>query len=210
MAIRSGVGYDLEGSILEACDCGVLCPCWIGEDPDNGTCQAVVAYHFDRGTIRGVDVGGLSFANVTFLPGNVLAGGWKVVSFLDETASDEQAEAILDAFRGKLGGPLADLAALVGEVLEVRRVPISHTITEGAGTLKVGDGVVFAHMEPYRGPDGTITTLRNSIFSTVPGSPAYVGKASSYSVDIPEHGLVWKFEGRNAIQADWTLVHEGD
>jgi hypothetical protein len=210
MAVRSGVAYDLEGSLLEACDCGVLCPCWIGEDPDNGTCQAVVAYHFDRGSIRGVDVSGLTLANVTFLPGNVLAGGWKVLTFIDETASEEQAEAMLDAFTGKLGGPLADLAALVGEVVEVRRAPISHTISEGAGTLKVGDGAVFAHMEPYRGPDGSITTLRNSVFSTVPGSPAYVGKASSYSVDIPEHGLTWKFEGRNAIQADWTLVHEGD
>src|SRR4051794_15267612 len=202
MAVRSGVAYDLEGPLLEACDCGVLCPCWIGEDPDNGTCQAVVAYHFDRGSIRGVDVSGLTLANVTFLPGNVLAGGWKVLTFIDETASEEQAEAMLNAFTGKLGGPLADLAALVGEVVEVRRAPISHTISEGAGTLKVGDGAVFAHMEPYRGPDGSITTLRNSVFSTVPGSPAYVGKASSYSVDIPEHGLTWKFEGRNAIQAD--------
>src|SRR3954468_10260727 len=106
MAVRSGVAYDLEGSILEACDCGVLCPCWIGEDPDNGTCQAVVAYHFDRGTIRGVDVAGLTLVNVTFLPGNVLAGGWKVLIFLDETDSDEQAEAMLHAFRGRLGGPL--------------------------------------------------------------------------------------------------------
>src|SRR5829696_6437879 len=100
MAVTSGVAYDLQGSILEACDCGVLCPCWIGEDPDNGTCQAVVAYHFDRGMIRGVDVGGLSLVNVTVLPGNVLAGGWRVMIFIDETASDEQADAMLDAFRG--------------------------------------------------------------------------------------------------------------
>ncbi len=52
-------GYQLEGSLLEVCSCDVLCPCWIGEDPDQGTCDAVVAYHFDKGTINGVDVGGL-------------------------------------------------------------------------------------------------------------------------------------------------------
>ena len=51
--------------------------------------------------------------------------------------------------------------------------------------------------------------MQNSIFSTVPGSPAYVGKTSAYSVDIPEHGMTWTFEGRNAIQADWKLLHDG-
>ena len=28
------MGYHLEGRLLEVCDCRVLCPCWIGEDPD--------------------------------------------------------------------------------------------------------------------------------------------------------------------------------
>ena len=36
-------------------------------------------------------------------------------------------------------------------------------------------------MHPYAGPDGSTTTLNNSVFSTVPGSPAYVGVA-----DTPE------------------------
>ena len=42
-----------------------------------------------------------------------------------------------------------------------------------------------ASMHPYRGPDGSITTLNNSIFSTVPGSPAYVAKADHQRVNIP-------------------------
>lgn len=44
----TGVVYDLTGTLLEACSCGVLCPCWIGEDPDQGTCDAVNAYNFLR------------------------------------------------------------------------------------------------------------------------------------------------------------------
>lgn len=28
------MAYDLEGSLLEFCDCNAICPCWIGEDPD--------------------------------------------------------------------------------------------------------------------------------------------------------------------------------
>jgi hypothetical protein len=209
MAVSTELAYDLEGSLLEACDCGTLCPCWIGEDPDGGTCQAVVAYHLNRGTINGVDVSGLSFVDVSFIPGNILAGNFTVVVFIDERASEEQERALLDAFTGKLGGPLADLAQLVGEILAVKRAAISHEIVEGKGTLRIDDGAVFAEMEPYRGPDGSQTTLHNSIFSTVPGSPAYVGKAGRYSVNLPEHGFTWSFEGRNAIQSDWKLVYAG-
>jgi hypothetical protein len=203
-------GYQFQGTLLEACNCDVLCPCWIGEDPDNGSCKSVVAYHFDSGTIRGVDVSGLTLANVVFIPGNVLAGNWKAVLLVDERANDEQLAAIVDAFSGKLGGPLADLAQLIGEVLEVVRVPISHEVEEGRGTLSVGDGTVVAAMEPYRGPDGSITTLQNSIFSTVPGSPAYVGVADSQKIDIPEHGYEWSYEKKNAIQSDWKLDFKGD
>jgi hypothetical protein len=203
-------GYQLHGTLLEACDCGALCPCWVGEDPDGGTCQALIAYNLSAGTINGVDVGGLTHAAVAFIPGNVLQGNWQVVVFVDERASDEQEKAILAAFTGELGGPLADLAQLVGEVKAIQRVPISHEITEGRGKITIGGGKVLAEMEPYRGPDGTETTLRDSIFSTVPGTPAWVGKAAHFKVDLPEQGLTWEFEGRNAVQADWHLDYRGN
>src|SRR5438552_11397838 len=109
--------YELVGTLLEACSCGVLCPCWIGEDPDEGECFAFNAYHFDEGQIGGVDVTGLNLVNVVHIPGNVLTpGSWRVVQITDADATDEQRKAILRAFRGELGGPLADLAGLIGEV----------------------------------------------------------------------------------------------
>ncbi len=202
-------GYQFEGTLLEVCSCDTLCPCWIGEDPDQGTCQSVVAYNLKKGTIRGVDVSGLTLVGVVDIPGNILEGNWRQLVYVDDRASDEQAEALLDAFSGKLGGPLADLAQLVGDRVGVERVPISHEIVDGAGTLKIGDKVDCS-MHPYRGPDGTTTTLNNSIFSTVPGSPAYVAKADHQKIDIPEHNLVWEYEGKNAIQSDWTIDYRGD
>jgi hypothetical protein len=203
-------GYQFQGTLLEACNCDVLCPCWIGEDPDNGTCQSALAYHFDKGTIRGVDVSGLTLASVVFIPGNILAGNWKQMLFVDDRATDEQMQAIVDAFTGKLGGPLADLAQLVGERVDIVRAPISHEVVEGRGTLSVGSGQVTAVMEPYRGPDGSITTLHNSVFSTVPGSPAWVGKAEKFAVNLPEQGWTYEFEGSNAIQSNWMIDFRGE
>ena len=201
------VVYELEGTLLEACSCGTLCPCWIGDDPDGGACDAFNAYRFERGTIKGIDVSGLSVVNVVRIPGNVLApGSWKIVTFVDERADDDQFQAIVDAYHGRLGGPLADLAGLVGEVVDVQRATIVHETVEGRGTLQIGD-FVAAEMEPYRGPDGSITTLRDSVFSTVPGSPAWVAKASTHTVNLPQYGMVWSFEGRNAIQSEYRMQY---
>jgi hypothetical protein len=202
--------YNLQGTLLEACSCDVLCPCWIGEDPDSGDCKAFLGYHFDKGEINGVDVSGLSMVNVCQIPGNVLVPkSWKVLVLLDEKATDEQAQALADAYTGKLGGPLADLSQFIGEIIGVERVPITHTVRQGAGELSAGDGWVSSEMQPYRGPDGSVTTLRDSIFSTIPGSPAYVSKAAHHRVDIPKYGIKWSFEGRNAIQGDYTIAFAG-
>jgi len=202
-------GYQLEGTLLEVCSCETLCPCWIGEDPDNGTCDTVIAYNLTSGKIRGVDVSGLSLVNVGHIPGNVLEGNWRLAMYVSDEATDEQMNAMLDAFGGKLGGPLADLAQLIGEVVAVERAPIAHTIVDGAGTLTVGDKVDCA-MAPYRGPDGSITTLNNSVFSTVPGAPAYVAKAERQRINVPEHGYQWELEGKNAIQSDWKIDYRGE
>jgi hypothetical protein len=183
-----------------------LCPCWIGEDPDNGTCDSVLAYHFDAGTIDGVDVTGRTIAIVSHIPGNVLNGNFRVALYLDEGTSDPQQEALLNVYGGKLGGPVAELAKLIGEVVSVERAPIRFDVNEGRGTLSIGQ-VSHADLEPYKGPDGSTTTLSNTIFSTVPGAPVFVGKATRYSSHHAELGHNIELAGHNALQS--TFVFDG-
>jgi hypothetical protein len=194
------MAYKLEGKLLEVCNCNVLCPCWIGEDPDNGTCDTVVSYHIDQGTIEGVDVSGLTLALAAFLPGNILKGNWRVAVFIDDQATPQQQEALLNVWTGKLGGPVADLAKLVGEVVTVQRAPITFKVSDGEGTLRIGD-VVETTMAPYKGATGNLTTLNESVFSTIPGSPAYVSKASRYRRKSKQYGLAdVDIQNSNAIQ----------
>lgn len=200
----SAKAYVLEGTLLEACSCNILCPCWIGEDPDRGYCDAALAYHIEHGQINGVDVSGLTAMVVAHIPGNGLAGNSKVFRLVDDRATPEQLEALTTAFLGKLGGPLADLAGLVGEEAGFALVPISYGLVGGEGTLVV-EGKVKAVIAPYKSAYGTTTTLRDSIFSTIPGSPAWVAKALEFSVDVPEAGFKWKFSGANAIQGTFHM-----
>src|SRR2546425_3624003 len=113
------MAYKLEGSLLEVCNCEVLCPCWIGVDPDNGTCDSALAHHFEKGEIDGVDVSGLTLGFIVHIPGNVLKGNWRAVVHIDQRATKEQEQALLSVYTGKQGGPIADLVQLIGEVVAV-------------------------------------------------------------------------------------------
>ncbi|GLQ06807.1 DUF1326 domain-containing protein [Sneathiella chinensis] len=194
------MGYHLEGRLLEVCNCEVLCPCWIGEDPDNDTCDSVMAWHFDKGQIEGVDVSGLTLAMIVHIPGNVLDGNWKAAAYVDDAASPEQEAALLKVYTGEAGGPVAELVQLVGEVVSVERAPIEFKVSGGAGTVRVGD-VAFAEMENYLSGAGEPTTLSDTIFSTVPGAPVFVAKAKSFRAENAKVGVSQNLSDHNALQS---------
>ncbi len=202
------MAYKVEGTLLEVCTCEILCPCWVGEDPDNPTCDSIMAYHVDSGSVNGTDLSGRTLALITDIPGNVMKGNWKAAVFVDDGATDEQQEALVNVWTGKLGGPIADLAQLIGEVVSVERVPITYEIEKGRGTIKIGD-FAEADMEPFKGPTGDVTTLNESIFTTSPGAPAWVAKAGKYIRNVSsKYGLRdTDLEGHNAIQG--TFRFEG-
>jgi hypothetical protein len=200
MTATVGTTYDVEGRLLEVCTCNTLCPCWIGEDPDPGTCDSILGWYVDRGTVQGVDVSDRCICVSTHIPGNVLAGNWKVAVLVDDRCSDEQQTALLNVFTGQLGGAVADLAALIGEVVAIERAPITFDVVDGKGYLKMGD-VAEARLVQYLGATGKPTTLHDSVFSTIPGAPAYVGKAESFRRNGSRHGLPdVEVTGQNALQ----------
>jgi hypothetical protein len=186
----TGVVYDLEGTILQACSCLTLCPYWLGQDGDGMPCHRFIAWQFDRGIITGIDVSGLRVAAVHHIPGDSpTRKRQKLVWFVDEAATDEQLQAVLAAYSGELGGPLADLAGQAVEIVAIERAPISTSVVDGHGAVQVGSAVQ-AWIHPSTGPDGTTTT-----------------KASLFRVDLPQYGMSWRFERRNAIHSAWHSTH---
>ncbi|MFW6093785.1 MAG: DUF1326 domain-containing protein [Pseudomonadota bacterium] len=201
------MAYRMEGNLLEVCTCNTLCPCWVGEDPDGGSCDSSLAYHIKSGQVDGVDVSGLTWVDVVHIPGNVFEGDWQVINYLDESASEAQKEALRRVFHGEAGGPLADLAQLIGEVIDVRKAPIEIDVEGGKGTFRVAD-VVDADLEPFVGPSGEPTKLVESLFSTIPGSPAYVAKASRFRQRSEALGQDIEITGHNAISGPFVFEHD--
>jgi hypothetical protein len=198
------MGYHLEGRLLEVCNCNVLCPCWIGEDPDFGTCDTIIAWRFDKGTIDGVDVSDRTIALLAHVPGNILQGNWKAAVYLDENVTPQQEEAILNVYTGKRGGPVGELVKLVGEVVSVQKVPIKFDVQGGKGTVQLGTEA-YAELEPYKNATGATTTLADTVFSTVPGAPVFVGKSPRYRAQNAKLGIDVDLEGHNALQSTFVF-----
>jgi hypothetical protein len=202
------MSYDLRGIFVEACDCNVVCPCWFDDDPDDGECTGTLAWHVEQGEVDGVDVSGLTAVSISYHRGNRHDGRWRVALFVDERATAEQERALADVFTGKKGGPLTELAKLTGEVTAVLRVPIKLTHNDGGTTLTAGKAVKVA-LKPLIGATDRITTLADSALAVTLGTPAEVGRSSSYKLDLQGEGFDLNLRGRSANRGRFSYVMTG-
>jgi hypothetical protein len=187
--------------VLEVCTCKAICPCWVGLDPDGGDCQGTIAWYIDHGTIQGVDVSDRGLAVVAHIPGNVLAGNWKAVLYVDDLCTDEQQQAILNVFTAQLGGAIADLAALIGEVVTVERAPFTSTIESGAGILRIGDAVE-AELSRSRAPLGDSPRCTTPCSARSPAPPPTRARpASTAAWDGCSADPTWRSRGTTRSRA---------
>lgn len=195
------MAYELQGSMTEACTCKTFCPCTAGLEPDGGECEFSWLFHFDHGAVDGVDVSGLSMGMLGHLDGAPgVPDTVRLAIFVDDEASEEQERGLLAVFTGEKGGPLADLAGLVGEVVAVERAAIDFDVSKGEGSFGIGN-VVKGEMEALRGPDGSPTRMTDFALSPVLGATAYHGRPSSYELHADRFGFT--FEPNSATQFEF-------
>jgi len=138
--------------------------------------------------------------------GNVLKGNWRVLAVIDDRSTPQQEEAILSVWTGKRGGPVADLAQLVGEVVGVERLPVTFTVEGGKGRIKLGQ-MAEAEMTPFIGPSGQPTTLNESVFSTIPPLHRRTSvRRHRSSPRFPALGINVDLHDHNAVQGDFRFV----
>jgi hypothetical protein len=106
-------------------------------------CRVTLVFNITEGEIEGTDVAGLKVAVIADTPKVMTEGNWKLGMFVDENASDEQMEKLAGVLSGEMGGPMAGLAPLVGEVLGVERAPIEVVEDGLTHSVKIGDAIDF-------------------------------------------------------------------
>lgn len=139
------MSWNLKGSYLETCSCELMCPCNLSFDhgATYDFCRATLVFNVREGTVDGTDIGGLVVAVIADTPKVMTDGNWRLGVFIDERATDEQFDKLVQVFSGQLGGPMALLAPLVGEMVGVERAAIEVRDDGLRHSVRVGDAIEF-------------------------------------------------------------------
>ena len=139
------MSWSLRGSYVETCSCELMCPCNLSLDhgATYDFCRVTLVFNIREGEIEGTDISGLKVAAIADTPKVMTEGNWRLGVFVDDQATNEQAEKLVQVFSGQLGGPMAALAPLVGEMLGVERARIEVDDDGLRHTVRVGDAIDF-------------------------------------------------------------------
>ena len=139
------MSWSMTGEYVETCSCELMCPCNLSLDhgATYDFCRVTLVFDIREGEIEGTDVAGLKVAAIADTPKVMTEGNWKLGVFVDDQASDEQADKLVQVFGGQLGGPMAALAPLIGEMLGVERAPIEVRHDGLNHSVRVGDAIDF-------------------------------------------------------------------
>jgi hypothetical protein len=194
------MGWKVEGTYFENCNCDWVCPCTVTSfaSPATGDrCQVILNYHVSRGEIDGVDVSGHSVSIMADSPKNMLEGNWKVGLIIDDKASKEQADKLAGVFSGQMGGPMAGIAPLIGEVLGIERLAIDYRDEGHRHHVRIG-GDVAIEVEDYTAEGASETTKLSGVAHP---SNSTITIARPTSSRIKGFGMDFKNSGKSAFSA---------
>src|ERR1044072_3279805 len=142
---EAGMSWNLKGSYFETCSCDLMCPCnmSMAHGATYDFCRVTLVFNVKEGEIEGTDVGGIGVAVIADTPKVMTEGNWRLGMFVDDGTSDEQMEKLTGVFGGQMGGPMAGLAPLVGEVVGVERAAIEGVEGGLLHSVRSGDAIDF-------------------------------------------------------------------
>jgi hypothetical protein len=196
------MSWNVKGSYVETCSCELMCPCNLSLDhgATYDYCRVTLVFNIREGSVEGTDVAGCKIALIADTPKVMTEGNWRVGVFVDDAASEDQFERLVQVFSGQLGGPMAGLAPLIGEMLGVERAAIvieeeglQHSVRVGGVIdfeiedivpfgVETGEPVRFSGMFHPVGSDLTMAEAKRSRISAF--GITYEGKSGLSKSDF--------------------------
>jgi hypothetical protein len=199
------MAWRLKGTYFENCNCNMVCPCstsGLTMPADNERCRVVLVFHVASGEVEGVDVSNRTVAVLADTPPRMIDGNWRVGVFMDAAASPKQAEKLGAVFSGKLGGPMAGLAPLIGEMLGMEVLPIEYTDDGRRHRVKIGNAaeIEIEDFVPPGSPTGEVSKI-TGVFHPA-NSTLTIAKATTSRVKA--FGLEFSNDGKNGHSAPFS------
>lgn len=199
------MAWQLAGTYFENCNCDMVCPCTtsgLSMPADQERCRLVLVFHVERGEVDGVDVSGKTVVVLADTPALMSEGNWRVGVVMDASASPEQAQKLGAVFSGQMGGPMALLSPLIGEVLGMETAPVEYTDDGRRHSVKVGD-LMDIEVEDFvapGNPGGEVERLTGMFHPA--NSTLTIAKATRSRVEA--FGFSFSHEGKNGHSAPFS------
>jgi hypothetical protein len=167
-------------------------------DPDEGFCDVIPAWHIIRGNFGSIGLDDLNVVAFFHAPGNMLTGPkWKIVMYIDQRATAEQADAITKIYSGQSGGFFGAAKNLFGEILGIKQSPIKFGVEGRRRWLQINDSLQL-DIDGIKGADqNRESVITNPAFSAVPDSDLVVARSTRNSYN--DFGFKWNNSGKSGF-----------
>ncbi len=144
--------WAFDADYIQSCNCDYGCPCEFSAPPTTGSCEGMGAWRIDQGKYDELALDGLGLAFAAKWPGAIHEGNGTILVYVDEKATAEQREALLNIAAGKEGGlPFEILVTTISTMLEPQFVPFDFKVDGLQSSVKVGENFRIA-LEPIKNP----------------------------------------------------------
>jgi hypothetical protein len=196
------MSWSIEGTYFETCSCELMCPCNFSFDhgATYDYCRVTLVFSIRDGAIEGTDVSGRTLALIADTPKVMTEGNWRVGIFVDDGTTEEQMEKLTGVFGGQMGGPMAGLAPLIGEVLGVEKAPIE-VVEEGLShSVRIGEAIDFEveDIVPFgieTGEPARLTGVFHPVASELTAAEATRSKISAFGIE---------YEGKTGLSSPFA------
>ena len=189
-------GYHLHGTVVDVQERSFTS--FGGIDQMKHT-RSVTAWIIEEGEVAGIPVGGSVLVTICQPFRDLDSDSVERLILVEEEAAPDVVRWMVDAFHGRLGGPLAEIARGVSKERGFYQVPIQHSLGMLCCDLKVpgrldvsasGGPISSDHPAAFRGP----------------WTADWIGEAEEMAVAVPEHRMAWSGRGSRVLRGDFTFT----
>ena len=165
--------WRFKAEYLKNCNCIASCPCdTIGYPVPGPGCEGVAAFKVLEGSYEGTSLDGLIFGMIVHWDGALHEGNGTAVPFIDESANEDQRNAVFQLASGQAGGPLFEiLSQVISTVLDPVFAPVEWEFDKEARRARLRvPGLLETSSEPLKVP---ATDEEQRVIVALPGGFEY-------------------------------------
>ena len=176
------------------CNCDAICPCRQvdgrpGGRSTYGDCRFALSWFVERGRFDEVGLDGRSVVMAGWYDDDEPHKPWRVTLYIDDVATDQQADALTAVFLGRVPGtPMNTFARAIAEVHHVRRAHIELSHERRRWGIGVSRYVDVTATEPYDTEQG--------VTCGIPGHDQPGTEVVARDFTVADDPLGWSYRGR--------------